>query len=1500
MRENEIYLDSWEAKSKALSASWNEFVNTFLNADMFKGFIGGATEVLKWLTDVNAMLPIFVGVLAGLGASVIPKITIAIKTLFDVIKGGAVWTNIATGGIPMLIGLATTLAGVLISWGVSAGDTAKQIEKLNTKIQEQQTEIDKLTAKEKDVVDLYKEYESLMSKSKAYGLNASEKENLLNISKELVDTYGLEVSGIDEVTGAYVVGANAINDYVEALRNERNIKNEEQTKTRNQRIDKNIDKVKENKNKDPNNNLEFKDKFWVSGNWAQAENKNEELLELIGINDKKPWWLNDNSFYGDKLAENYDVLLENYDKVMNSEVLSDEEKKRLENWADAYRSEATKIKSETQAITNSIVKDILTNIQVGNADMLDSNSESLLTQMLTPYLTTVDWDKFDKDEFETKVKEFANGASSGLVEVAAKLKDSQAKMMSGDMNLSGYTDMYDTLQNKSGLLKQMLDQGIIDQQSYEQQVSQIYSQVANNIGLSMAEIAGKISETDKQSRQNFKNVADNFIALENQFKQGKISSVEYITSITETIENMDFKKTFGENTEAAQQFFSTLANKSANILQDTITQFESGKMSVKDYGDNLKNFAKQQKELAKNAIEEAKALGMSEDAVKALSDEYEKSGAAIDEAVKKWEELDDINAYLDKNIETLRTTTNAATDAYQSFATGLYSEFTKLSDNMQSQIISDMQKMEGLGHITAENLKAEMAKSTSASAGLASAVASKTNDVFKNLANNGGKVLTELGNAIKNFKYTITFNPNAKFSGGEFDLKKWATSGGKEGIKLPSISWDITGKAGGGAAGLGDALSNFGNSLSVVSDLIDVSDYGGSSGGGGSGNGGGSGGGGSKGSGSDKNKPDYEDPTEAIINRINLRANELEQQEEYIQNALEIAEIENDYEKQISLTNDLINNRKKRIEELNKANAGLHNEAEYLRNTNKWDEASWFNGQGEATEAYYKVFNSAKTKEEQEQIKNLFESLSKYKKAYADNAEEIVSLNKEILQDEENLWDIRREIFDERMELSDTYIQNSIDFGWENGDTEIKARKRVLDWIESDYYRSLIKDDKEYYKILNENRLKYNNALTNKFNKGTEFGSSYLESKKALLQSYYDVTNSIAEAQHEINKELETSKTMYEYLDEETRKLLFNQEDYNELSDELFDIQQKADRLQRQYQRDLDNSTLETIEQITSNYQMQYETLMKSYEIAKADLEIAKKKQKLNNVLNERKVRMFINGSWQWVANTEDVINAKSELADAQYAKQVEEAGLTQKQSIDALTKQQNELGVVIKQFENGVIDLDKAIYLAEQAIGKLPSAIATIFNDAKGSSSGSSGSRSKSSSGGIIYSQQEIDSMSPAERSAAWYGASAESQYYLHEANKNALSNSHTYDDATGTWKKKEYATGTRYTDDGLALMGEDGFEAFISSNGRLIPIIGNISSGGVVFNTDQMKSLRTLWDMSNLSLGGGSFITNTQSPQTTQTYDNRIIINGMTVDSGSVDGQAVISALRRYVGNH
>lgn len=798
LRENEIYLDSWEAKSKAVSSAWNELVNSLTNSDWIKVFLDNSQKVLSFLTDTNALIPVLAGVIGG-------ALVFSVQSLVKWIQGLKVAlaeVNILAGGIPMLVGLLTTVVTGVVVWGTSASDTAKQIEKLTDKIEEQQKAIDDLNAKEKEATDLYKEYASLMSKSNAYGLTAEEKENLLQISNDLVDVYGLEVQGIDAVTGAYVIGTDAINDYVEALRAERLEKLKDQEKTRDKRIKSNVKSAKKNIN--PND---------IEGYISKAK-KYRRMVQ----NDPSTW---DNDFissFSDSLRE-YGLKSE-FEKYVNSGDISDFESSLYQS-AGKYTSSV-----------NSAIKDIITNVQVDTANVLNANGESFLTQLLTPYLTNVDWEKFDHKDFEDKVEKFVSEISGTILDVSERINKRQTEINAGTLKFSGYEDMYSALKGQASILNEMLNQGIIDEKSYKEQITQLSQQIANNIGLSMVEISNKFDETDVKSKEAFEAIANNFIDLENQFRQGTISSTQYLDSLTTTISQMDFTEVFGNNKDAAQQFFTTLTSKTSNILQDTITQFEAGKISVTEYGDRLSDFAQQQKELAKNAVDEAVALGIEGKELEQIKSKYAETEDAIDSAIKKWEELRNINNYLDDNVEVLRNATSTISEGYQGFVDGLYSEFTKLSDETRENVISNMQSMEGYASISADNLLSTMQSNVGATEALANAVASETNGTLNNVVNNGGKVLSALGNAIKKFNFSITFDPNAKFSGGEFDLVKWVKSGGKKGIKLPSLTWQIKGSGGKGLQNLGTSLSNLGNSLSTYSNNIDISDYFGGNGGG--------------------------------------------------------------------------------------------------------------------------------------------------------------------------------------------------------------------------------------------------------------------------------------------------------------------------------------------------------------------------------------------------------------------------------------------------------------------------------------------------------------------------------------------------------------------------------------------------------------------------------------------------------------------------------------------
>ena len=102
---------------------------------------------------------------------------------------------------------------------------------------------------------------------------------------------------------------------------------------------------------------------------------------------------------------------------------------------------------------------------------------------------------------------------------------------------------------------------------------------------------------------------------------------------------------------------------------------------------------------------------------------------------------------------------------------------------------------------------------------------------------------------------------------------------------------------------------------------------------------------------------------------------------------------------------------------------------------------------------------------------------------------------------------------------------------------------------------------------------------------------------------------------------------------------------------------------------------------------------------------------------------------------------------------------------------------------------------------------------------------------------------------------------------------------------------------------MGEDGKEIYIDNNGHYIPIeqptlLSDVKAGGIVFNQDQMKSLHTLWDMSNfVKMPDYSNLVNKNITHNVDNrVDNSVHIGGVTVDNGVID----INALKRYIPIH
>lgn len=703
------------------------------------------------------------------------------KAIWANIKAMWVWlTTNPVGWLVLAAGATVALVGVIDLFTTTIEENNQKIEEATTKIDEYQQAIDEINDKEKEATDTYKEYASLMSKSNAYGLNAQEKERLLSLSEKLVNTYGLETEGIDSVTGAYIVGTDAINNYVDALREERIEKERDQKDERSDRIDANVDNLEKYKKdydayKATNERTAEAKKIL-----ADLENEDSGVQDIIDEYSQK---LSKNGLSQDErlgISESFRNQLQarlndmgvNDSWDVASRIISAAVDSGLE---DVSASEMAKLKNKMSGAINSVVKDVLADIRVDNYDMLDQNGESLLNQLLTPYLTNINWEEFDKSDFESKVKEFIAGYGETLSKVSTELSKYQAGASNGELDLSGYTDFYQQLQNQVSLLKQMLDQGVIDENSFNEQTAQIASQIQGNIGLAMADISSKFKEGEESAKASFVAVANQFISLENQFRDGSITSAQYLDQLNDAISNLDVSGAFGNNTEAASEFFATLGTQSANVLSDTIAQFEAGKISVAEYGDRFAEWAETAKESAQKALEFAEANQASDEEIQQLKENLEEQNKVVEESVGKWEELKGINTYLDENAAALNSFTSTASDGYTNYVSGLYSEFTKLGDNAQQSIIANMQKMEGMAGVTAENLQQSMMGSLGVTTALAAATAETTNQVFQNLATSGADFLDALGTAIIGFDYTINFDisdqqKNANISIGDFKL----------------------------------------------------------------------------------------------------------------------------------------------------------------------------------------------------------------------------------------------------------------------------------------------------------------------------------------------------------------------------------------------------------------------------------------------------------------------------------------------------------------------------------------------------------------------------------------------------------------------------------------------------------------------------------------------------------------------------------------------------------
>lgn len=431
------------------------------------------------------------------------------------------------------------------------------------------------------------------------------------------------------------------------------------------------------------------------------------------------------------------------------------------------------------------------------------------------------------------------------------------------------------------------------------------------------------------------------------------------------------------------------------------------------------------------------------------------------------------------------------------------------------------------------------------------------------------------------------------------------------------------------------------------------------------------------------------------------------------------------------------------------------------------------------------------------------------------------------------------------------------------GDTEADAIERQMDIIRK-YYDEGIISKEEYFKRSEELTREHIEAerrfydsffddIESEISNTYDIRISRLNSHSSLLSTHFNLVNSIEEEQHNLNKELLEAETIGARMNEQERETLFTKKEHTQLSSKLKDIMADVNVIQRNYQRDLATATEDTIEEITNNYERQYELKMKEYEIVKAELSLAKAQQQLENVKNERSVRTWTGSGWGYESNLQDVLEAQSAAEDARYEVLKAKTAESQETALnaidaeaDALQTEKNIFLSALEKLSDGMDTSGRNIdaWLKTIAETDLPmfDKIVRAMGDSIKQALGIS---DEDISSIRDYAQHYNDTIAEMKaNSKEWHTATPERQGEL-EAENVRLAGllGLDWEDESGRWKKANgnyaYANGTKNAHKGLGLYDEEGLGSeLILRDGVLTQFQG----GEHVFSSEMADRL---WQM-------------------------------------------------------
>ena len=1263
----------------------------------------------------------------------------------------------------------------IVSTAISLASTAVMayngyLDGLKESVSETAQTIDALQSEVDDIDNIKQKYDEIIKTS---GSAAEQKENLIALQDELKQKYGEEADAIDLVNGRYEtqieILKNLQKDRLEEQVSEYNQGADERNKLLNTNtftfigdFDRNSEAGKllmETAKKYVSSLLGVRVKIQSNGIWdaedvvdisatgeelvriydelqEKSKNLSKDQQELLGK------YLNSSNWVTKSMKEDYDRF---------SEAVSEKDRGRLvefenNNWNEmvAFQDSLKERKSlyeEYSKSENTAEKERLLNqLEEQTKIVLDAKeklyekagNDSELIGLLDDFFEEYDIGSL----FKTDPTAFSY--FDDLIK-----KTSETNKTAGD-NIKAFSNQLD-------ILDRQFETGQINATQYFDGINkQIDSIDLNKIDA----MYGSTKNFNTMLTSMAANTTNYVQTLMDSFASGNMDDFEFFDNLTAVVSNLDkitstideannknlFDKN-GQNNDIVDNALNDKSHKETRLTkeaQNIVDEMSSQNVLIpeesvekaKELNKELKNLQKTGKDVEEVDVIDEKGLKTETEELKdSIKEIQDMDFKGLDQAYETLNQAFE-DGRLSNNVETtLGQVDSNLRDSAMKMASFLKEQVNSSNESYQTAAKNALDAM-GLMATASEEEIATAIINTNINLNAAANAGNKiAATAMGKTIQNLGQMLIKLADAMDGFEMTIPIKiPAIRLNTSLTDI----ASGGSL-IKIDDKATQET-EIKIGAAGtirsIGEMLSNadiadsIGNMFTPIEAPIKKS-------GGTNGTSGGyspSGGGSKSGSGSDYSAEDaasdladilddiedyeadieldLEDQTEQLINHYNLEKNKLESLKEELDYYEGIYDSVENTTKWLETQSKLLENQSNMVEELQKSNDKIEKQREKIyRENSGYNVSGWFDSEGNDTLAYGDLINSFEYQKNAIQKETAAQMRDVYNSVAGSTSEDAIENAKDRIEDLQEAADKRLEALDKEREK----VENIHDSVSELNDAWDENQEAIRDALADMHDRIIDMRD-----TLVDQMMEQLEKAVDKQNESIEKDVTRMEQLVSIREKYYDILNETIDTQAELDSELQSSLDSFEYLDEQMRQLMFNEEDYKVLSETLTGIQEDIADIWEDHYAQIDSLTDDEMykaEYITAETERQLEMKMQEYELAKAELDVAKARTNLQNVQNERNVRMFVNGQWTWVADPDAVKDAQQQLADAEREKNRIEREAEQQRLIDSMDKIIDSDNLQIDENNELLERVQEAIELQTQEVQSIEQALENIAN---------------------------------------------------------------------------------------------------------------------------------------------------------------------------------------------